>query len=210
MKPPEPLRVAVFGVGAVGGYFGGRLAGAGHDVTFVARGEGLTALETNGLRVDSIGGDFVVRPARATDDPATVGPVDLVVLGVKAWQVPAAAERLRPLVGDADSFAADQVDWDGVATEEMVRRDSLAKPDRLPNWSQPYFLSWVDPVTTRPVYRHHGAGHRDRRLRVLDAQDQARQRPDRQILWRPAGELDRARYFVTHVTPTLKRQTAAV
>ncbi len=100
MRQPDPLRVAVFGVGAVGGYFGGRLANAGHDVTFIARGETLKALASNGLRVDSIHGDFGVDPAHATDDPATVGPVDLVLLGVKAWQVESAAGQLRPMIGE--------------------------------------------------------------------------------------------------------------
>jgi 2-dehydropantoate 2-reductase len=101
MSQLDPLRIAVYGVGAVGGYFGGRLADAGHDVTFIARGETLAALQSTGLRVDSINGDFVVFPARATDDPERVGPVDLVLLGVKAWQVEAAADHLRPMVGEA-------------------------------------------------------------------------------------------------------------
>jgi len=93
------VRIAVFGSGAVGGYFGGRLAEAGEDVAFVARGEHLAAIRRSGLRVTSIDGDFVVHPARATDDPAALGPVDVVLLGVKAWQVSEAAGALRPLVG---------------------------------------------------------------------------------------------------------------
>lgn len=100
MSPPRPLRIAVFGAGAVGGYFGGRLAAAGHPVTFIARGETLAALRASGLRVDSIDGDFVVQPATATDDPGEVGQVDLVLVGVKAWQVEAAAPRLAPLLGE--------------------------------------------------------------------------------------------------------------
>jgi 2-dehydropantoate 2-reductase len=78
------MRVAVFGTGGVGGYFGGRLAQAGHDVTFIARGEHLEAIRTRGLRVDSILGDFVVAPAQAIDDPSQIGEVDVVLLGVKA------------------------------------------------------------------------------------------------------------------------------
>lgn len=93
------MRIAVFGSGAVGGYFGGRLAEAGEDVAFVARGEHLAAIRRSGLGVTSIDGDFVVHPARATDDPAALGPVDVVLLGVKAWQVSEAAGALRPLVG---------------------------------------------------------------------------------------------------------------
>lgn len=93
------MRIAVFGTGAVGGYFGGRLAQAGEDVVFIARGEHLRAMLTHGLRVDSIKGDFVVRPVQATDDPARVGVADVVLVGVKAWQVPEAAKAMRPLVG---------------------------------------------------------------------------------------------------------------
>lgn len=94
------MRIAVFGVGGVGGYFGGRLAQAGHDeVIFIARGAHLQAMQAGGLRVESIKGDFAVHPVQAVDDPARVGPVDAVLLGVKAWQVPAAAEAMRPMMG---------------------------------------------------------------------------------------------------------------
>ena len=93
------MRVVVFGTGGVGGYFGGRLAQAGEDVTFIARGEHLRAIRATGLRVDSQAGDFVVFPAKAMDDVAEVGEVDLVVLGVKAWQVPDAARAIKPVVG---------------------------------------------------------------------------------------------------------------
>lgn len=93
------MRVAIFGTGAVGGYFGGRLAQAGADVVFIARGEHLEALRNRGLRVESLKGDFVVRPAQATDDPGRVGAVDAVLVGVKAWQVPEAAHAIRPMVG---------------------------------------------------------------------------------------------------------------
>ena len=93
------MRVAVFGTGGVGGYFGGLLAQAGEEVTFIARGEHLQAIRKDGLRVDSIKGDFVIPSAHATDDPAEVGVVDLVLLGVKAWQVPEAAQAMRSLVG---------------------------------------------------------------------------------------------------------------
>jgi 2-dehydropantoate 2-reductase len=83
----------------VGGYFGGRLAEAGVSVTFVARGAHLAALRRDGLTVESVAGDFVVRPVDATDDAGAVGPVDVVLVGVKAWQVPEAARALLPLLG---------------------------------------------------------------------------------------------------------------
>ena len=92
------MRIAIFGSGGVGGYFGGRLAQAGEDITFVARGEHLRAIRTTGLRVDSFDGDFLINPARATDSVTEVGEVDLVILGVKAWQVPEAARAIKPIV----------------------------------------------------------------------------------------------------------------
>jgi len=92
------MRIAVFGTGGVGGYFGGRLAQAGEDVVFIARGDHLQALRTHGLRVDSVKGDFVLKPVQATDDPAEVGVVDVILVGVKAWQVSEAADAMRPLV----------------------------------------------------------------------------------------------------------------
>ena len=88
------MRIAIFGSGGVGGYFGGRLAQAGEDVTFIARGEHLRAIQTTGLRVDSLDGDFLINPARATDSVGEAGEVDLVILGVKAWQVPEAARAI--------------------------------------------------------------------------------------------------------------------
>ena len=93
------MRIAIFGVGGVGGYFGGRLAEAGEDVVFIARGKNLEALDTSGLKVESIKGDFVVHPAQASEDPNRVGVVDVVLVGVKAWQVQEAAQTIRPLIG---------------------------------------------------------------------------------------------------------------
>ena len=94
------MKFAVFGTGGVGGYFGGRLAQAGHDVSFIARGKHLAAITESGLRVDSIGGDFVIKPAKATDSPRSVGEVDVVIVATKAWQLPEATEQMNPLVGE--------------------------------------------------------------------------------------------------------------
>ena len=95
------MRIAVIGAGAVGGYFGGRLAEAGNEVAFVARGKTLQALRARGLELESPEGDLQIRPWMATDDPAEIGRVDLVVLGVKAWQVPEVAPGLRPLLAES-------------------------------------------------------------------------------------------------------------
>jgi len=83
----------------VGGYFGGRLAAAGNSVAFIARGRTLDALRRDGLRVESPLGDIVLPNIEATDEPAEVGEVDAVILGVKAWQVPGVAEAARPMIG---------------------------------------------------------------------------------------------------------------
>ena len=97
------MRIAVVGVGGVGGYFGGQLAQAGENVIFIARGEHLRAIQETGLRVESADGDFTIHPAQATDDTTTIGPVDMVLLAVKGWQVADAIETMRPLIGP-DTF----------------------------------------------------------------------------------------------------------
>ena len=93
------MRIAVFGAGGVGGYFGGRLAASGQDVTFVARGRHLDAIQDDGLHVTSINGDFVARPTLVTADASAVGAVDMVLVCVKAWQVPDVATAIRSMLG---------------------------------------------------------------------------------------------------------------
>lgn len=93
------MRIAVFGAGGVGGYFGARLAEAGADVTFIARGAHLAAMKERGLSVASIKGDVHLAPVQATAAPAAVGVVDAVLLAVKAWQVAEACEAMRPMIG---------------------------------------------------------------------------------------------------------------
>lgn len=92
------MRIAVIGTGGVGGYFGGRLAQAGHDVTFVARGRHLAALRERGLVLESGLGNAVIRDATFTDDVASIAPCDVVMLCVKLWDVEAAASMIMPLV----------------------------------------------------------------------------------------------------------------
>lgn len=92
------MRIAIIGSGGVGGYFGGKLALGDNDVTFIARGEHLNAIKNTGLRIKGISGDFTVYPAKATDRIEEIGVVDLVILGVKAWQVKEIARELKPLL----------------------------------------------------------------------------------------------------------------
>ena len=96
------MRIAVIGAGGIGGYFGGRLAEAGEDIFFIARGRTLQSLQSGGLRVESPKGNLVIPDVRVTNDPAEVGPVDAVVVAVKAWQVTDVAPSLRPLL-DAET-----------------------------------------------------------------------------------------------------------
>jgi 2-dehydropantoate 2-reductase len=110
------MRIAVMGSGGVGGYLGGRLAASGQDVTFIARGAHLAALRDQGLRIESAGlGDATVAPARATDDPPTVGPVDLVIFAVKLYDTESAARAARPLIGSGTGVVTLQNGVDSVA-----------------------------------------------------------------------------------------------
>jgi 2-dehydropantoate 2-reductase len=93
------MRLAIFGTGGAAGYFGARLAQAGEDVIFIARGEHLRAIQQHGLHVESVEGDVTIQPAHAASDPAEIGSVDAVILGVKTFQVPESAEAMRPLIG---------------------------------------------------------------------------------------------------------------
>jgi 2-dehydropantoate 2-reductase len=110
------MRIAVYGAGGVGGYFGGRLAQAGTDVHFIDRGAHLQALREHGLRVQSVKGDFTVQ-VPATDDPADIGPCDYVLFCVKAFDTEPAAASLGPLLGDGTAVLSLQ---NGVDNEDKL------------------------------------------------------------------------------------------
>jgi 2-dehydropantoate 2-reductase len=93
------MRFAVMGTGGVGGYFGGRLAAAGEDVTFIARGAHLDAILANGLSITSGAGDVTIAPAQATDTPASIGAVDCVLFTVKLYDTDPAGALIGPVVG---------------------------------------------------------------------------------------------------------------
>ena len=114
------MRIAVVGTGGIGGPYGASLAKAGADVTFVARGAHLAAMRENGLRVEGDRGETHIRPAQATDDIASIGPVDFVLFCVKLWDVEnvgATAPR--------DHRAGDR----GRSAAERRRRGRTADPD---------------------------------------------------------------------------------
>src|ERR1700686_5046584 len=93
------MRIAVVGAGGVGGGFGAALAKAGADVIFIARGAHLAAMKREGLKVQGGRGETHLVPTQATDDPAAIGAVDVVLFCVKLWDVESAGEPIRPLVG---------------------------------------------------------------------------------------------------------------
>ena len=111
------MRIAVMGTGGVGGYFGGRLAAAGEDVAFIARGAHLDALRQRGLTIRSALGDATIVPVRASDDAAAIGPVDLVIFTVKLYDTEAAAEAIRPLIGPGTGVLTFQ---NGIAGPEVL------------------------------------------------------------------------------------------
>lgn len=95
------MRIAAMAAGAVGGYFGARLAAAGHEVFFIARGANLAAIKANGLKIESVHGDLHLPNVNVTDDPKSVGTVDIVLFAVKLWDTEKAAELTRPMVSAA-------------------------------------------------------------------------------------------------------------
>jgi 2-dehydropantoate 2-reductase len=111
------MRIAVMGSGGTGGYFGGLVARAGEEVSFIARGAQLEAIQQNGLTVKSrLSGNFTL-PVRATADPGEIGPVDLVLFCVKAYDNPVAANLIRPLIGPETVVLSVQ---NGIDNEQQI------------------------------------------------------------------------------------------
>src|SRR5882672_7491532 len=98
-REKRQMKIAIIGSGGVGGYFGARLAASGEDVTFVARGAHLEALQKNGLKVLSALGEVHLPKVKATSDTRTIGPVDVVMIAVKLWSTEEAAGAAKPLIG---------------------------------------------------------------------------------------------------------------
>ena len=111
------MKIVMMGSGGVGGYYGARLAQAGHEVVFVARGAHASAIRSGGLRVKSELGDALVQPARVVEDPAQAGTADLVVVGVKLWDSEPAAAAIRPIVGTQTTVLSLQ---NGVDKDEVL------------------------------------------------------------------------------------------
>ena len=94
------MKIAIYGAGGLGGFYGARLACAGNDVAFIARGAHLAAMRERGLQVSSPLGDMHLPEPVATDNPADIGPVDLVLVAVKTWQIPEVGAAMGPLIGE--------------------------------------------------------------------------------------------------------------
>jgi 2-dehydropantoate 2-reductase len=142
------MRVAVMGTGGVGGYFGGRLAAAGEDVSFIARGAHLEAMRQRGLAICSALGDATIMPCRASDDPAAIGPVDIVIFTVKLYDTEAAAKAIRPLIAPDTGVVTFQ---NGIAGPEVLARK--LGPERVVGG-----VAKIAAVIAEPgVIRHTGA-----------------------------------------------------
>lgn len=114
------MRIAVMGSGGLGGLYGGRLAHAGYDVSFIARGAHLAAMREHGLVIDNEPhGTIHVPRVQATDDPASVGIVDLVLIAVKLWDTDSAVRAIRPMVGSQTAVISLQ---NGVMKDDTLRR----------------------------------------------------------------------------------------
>ena len=141
------MKIAIVGAGGVGGYFGARLAVSGEEVHFIARGAHLEAIQNNGLQIYRTNGDILVKPARATSDPAAVGPADLVIVAVKLWSTEQALRDAAPLVGPNTAVVSFQ---NGVIAADTIA-SLYGKPRTLGGVAQ------IAAVIEKPgVIRHSG------------------------------------------------------
>lgn len=154
------MRIAAMAAGAIGGYFGARLADAGHDVFFIARGANLAAIKADGLKIESPVGDLHLKNVNATDNPKDVGPVDIVLFAVKLWDTEAAAELTKSMVGPG--------------TRVITLQNGVDSVERLaPILGAEHVVGGTTQISTTiagaGVIRHHGAagkmtfGHEGRR-----------------------------------------------
>jgi 2-dehydropantoate 2-reductase len=154
------MRIAVMAAGAVGGYFGARLADAGHDVVFFARGAHLDAIRRDGLKIESVRGNLHLKDVVATDTATGIAPVDVVLFAVKLWDSEQAAKAIAPLVGDATRVITVQNGVDSVAMIEPVIGPGKVVPG----------LAQISAVIASPGVISHTSqfhmlafGHADRR-----------------------------------------------
>jgi 2-dehydropantoate 2-reductase len=118
------MKIAVMGSGGVGGYFGAKLAHSGAEVHFIARVAHLAAMREHGLRIESPTGDLTIQPVNATDNPAEIGPADIVLFAVKLYDTEVAAEACRPLLGPETAVVTFQNGIDGLGVLRRVLGDA--------------------------------------------------------------------------------------
>jgi 2-dehydropantoate 2-reductase len=168
----EQMKIGVIGAGGVGGLFGGRLAQAGCEVHFVARGAHLAAMRENGLRIESDAHGVIHVPrVHATDDPASIGPVDYLLLAVKLWDTEAAARGARALVGPHTAVLSLQ---NGVIKDEILR--AVFGPDAImggvayvgTSIARPGVIRQVGPMQ-RIVFGEYDGAESPRAKRLLEA-----------------------------------------
>lgn len=163
------MKIVFIGAGGVGGYFGARLIAAGEDVTFIARGAHLAAMQANGLRVESPKGDLHLRQVHATEDVQSVGQADVVFLTVKMYDLESAAAMVQPLVGPHTAVITLQ---NGVEAVEIVARS-------VPRANVVGGVAYVAAVIAEPGFIRHTSldalifgeldGSRSERLVALEA-----------------------------------------
>jgi 2-dehydropantoate 2-reductase len=144
------VRIAVVGTGGIGAPLGASLAIAGQDVVFVARGAHLAAMRENGLRVEGDRGETLVRPVQATDDPAAIGPVDLMLFCVKLWDVETTGEQIRPMIGAETVVIPLQ---NGVDASERLQ--PILRPEHVVGGVALVTGSIVAPGVIRQFGKHH-------------------------------------------------------
>lgn len=156
------MRIAIIGTGGIGAPLGASLAKAGEDVTFLARGTHLAAMRDSGLRIEGDRGETIVRPVQTTDDPATIGAVDLVLFCVKLWDVESAGEQIRPLIGSGTAVIPLQNGVD--ASERLV---PILGASHVLGGVAKVTGSIVAPGVIRQSGKHHGIvfGELDRQIR---------------------------------------------
>jgi len=165
------MKILIMGTGGVGGYYGGLLAQQGNEVTFIARGAHLYAIRREGLKVKSIHGDFTISPANATDDPANVGPVDLILFTVKTYNTNEAAEAIRPAVGPQTVVMSLQNGID--AAERIGRAVGLEHVVGGATWlssavQEPGFIKQISQFR-RIVFGELGGGSSERIQSIYEA-----------------------------------------
>lgn len=160
------MKIVVIGAGGVGGYFGAQLAAHGEDVAFVVRGSTLAAMRANGLRIDSSVHPVHLPAPKATDDPASLGPADIVMFAVKMQDASAAARLLPPLVGPRTLVVPFQNGIEAPSVlAEVLHRDNIAAG-----------VAYISSYIAEPgVVRHVGQGAQ---LRVGPLHDGQKERLD--------------------------------